>query len=64
MTRAQKILIAVAGGLGAVALSPLLPALPIAALGGLSIKVLVGLVATGLGGAAYRSDTIHGPKAP
>lgn len=62
MTKAQKILLAIAGGLGAVALSPLLPSAGIAALGGLSIKALVGLAATFAGGVAIRTDAIHGPS--
>lgn len=60
MTKAQKVLFAVAGGLGALAVSPLLPAAPIAALGGLTIKAIVGLVATFAGGVAVKADAIHG----
>lgn len=64
MTTAQKVLFAIAGGLGALALSPALPAVAIPVLGGLTIKAIVGLAATFAGGVAVRVDAIHGPKAP
>jgi thiamine monophosphate synthase len=57
MTKAQKILFAVAGGLGAVALSPFLPAV---AIGGASLKAILLLAATFAGGVAVKSDAIHG----
>jgi len=62
MTKAQKILLGIAGGLGAVAASPFLPAVAIPVLGGMTIKALLGLLAVGAGGAAYRADWLHGPK--